>query len=126
MNKENIVSLNRFPIFGLFAQRVAVKLGYKENEAKLLGHGTALLYSIFKNSGGKPANYKKKNTNNKMDIPLVKKENEAHSIKFGAFSFQIVKNVMLLFKSLSAINLTIQKFMIVKLQQKFKQIIMKN
>jgi len=41
-------TLNRFPLFGLFAHRAARKMGYTDAEARLLGYSTALLYAIFK------------------------------------------------------------------------------
>jgi len=40
-------TLNRFPLFGLFAHQAACRLGYAENDARLLGYSTALLYAIF-------------------------------------------------------------------------------
>jgi hypothetical protein len=41
-------TLNRFPLFGLFAHQAAKKMGYPEDDARLLGYSTALLYAIFK------------------------------------------------------------------------------
>ena len=41
-------TLNRFPLFGLFAHEAAKKMGYPEDDARLLGYSTALLYAIFK------------------------------------------------------------------------------
>ena len=41
-------TLNRFPLFGLFSHEAAKKMGYTEDDARLLGHSTALLYAIFK------------------------------------------------------------------------------
>jgi len=43
------VTLNRFPLFGLFAYRAALRMGYPDTAARLLGYSTALLYAIFKN-----------------------------------------------------------------------------
>ena len=45
---EKKLTLNRFPLFGLFAYRAAKKLSYPEEDARLLGYSTALLYAIFK------------------------------------------------------------------------------
>jgi hypothetical protein len=45
---EKKPTLNRFPLFGLFAYRAAGKMGYPEADAHLLGYSTALLYAIFK------------------------------------------------------------------------------
>jgi hypothetical protein len=41
-------TLNRFPHFGLFADRAARRIGYAEDDARLIGFSTALLYAIFK------------------------------------------------------------------------------
>jgi hypothetical protein len=41
-------TLNRFPLFGLFAYRAALKMKYPEEIAKLFGYSTAVLYAIFK------------------------------------------------------------------------------
>ena len=41
-------TLNRFPLFGLFAYRAALRMKYPEETAKLLGYSTAVLYAIFK------------------------------------------------------------------------------
>jgi len=44
-------TLNRFPLFGLFAYRAALRIGHPEPAARLLGYSTALLYAIFKTRG---------------------------------------------------------------------------
>ena len=41
-------TLNRFPLFGLFAYRAALRMKYPEETARLLGYSTAVLYAIFK------------------------------------------------------------------------------
>ena len=43
-----IHNLNRFPLFGLFAHQAARHMAYPEDDARLLGYSTALLYAIFK------------------------------------------------------------------------------
>ena len=40
-------TLNRFPLFGLFAHQAARHMRYSEDDACLLGYSTALLYAIF-------------------------------------------------------------------------------
>lgn len=47
-----MATLNRFPLWGLFASRAALRIGYSESEARLLGYSTALLYAILRNHGG--------------------------------------------------------------------------
>jgi hypothetical protein len=42
------ITLNRFPLFGLFAHQAARQMGYPEDDARLLGYSTALLYAIYK------------------------------------------------------------------------------
>ena len=46
-------TLNRFPLFGLFAYRAARHMGYLEKDARLLGYSTALLYAILTITGSK-------------------------------------------------------------------------
>jgi hypothetical protein len=49
-----MATLNRFPLWGLFASRAALRIGYSESEARLLGYSTALLYAILRmHRGGK-------------------------------------------------------------------------
>ena len=40
-------TLNRFPLLGLFAHQAARHIGYSEDDARLLGYSTALLYAIY-------------------------------------------------------------------------------
>ncbi len=47
-----MATLNRFPLWGLFASRAALRIGYSDSEARLLGYSTALLYAILRNHGG--------------------------------------------------------------------------
>ena len=60
------LTLNRFPLFGLFAYRAAKKAGYPEEDARLLGLSTALLYAIFK---AKSQAKKEKPEKEKKELP---------------------------------------------------------
>ncbi len=79
-------TLNRFPLFGLFAYRAAKKTGYPEEDARLLGFSTALLYAIFK---AKSQAKKEKPEKEKKELP---KEIEAKTktLQFGGQEFTVI------------------------------------
>lgn len=79
-------TLNRFPLFGLFAYRAAKKLAYPDEDARLLGFSTALLYAIFK---AKSQAKKEKPEKEKKELP---KEIEAKmaTVKFGGQEFTVI------------------------------------
>lgn len=78
-------TLNRFPLFGLFAHQAARRMGYDEDDARLLGYSTALLYAIFKAK----AQAKKEAAEKKKALP---KEIEAKTktLQFGGQEFQVI------------------------------------
>jgi hypothetical protein len=78
-------TLNRFPLFGLFAHQAARHMGYDEDDARLLGFSTALLYAIFKAK----AQTKKETGEKKKALP---KEIEAKTktLQFGGQEFQVI------------------------------------
>jgi hypothetical protein len=78
-------TLNRFPLFGLFAHQAARRIGYSEDDARLLGFSTALLYAIFKVK----AQAKKEPTEKKKELP---KEIQAKTstLQFGGQEFQVI------------------------------------
>jgi hypothetical protein len=81
-------TLNRFPLFGLFAHQAARHMGYPEDDARLLGYSTALLYAIFKaKAQAKKAKAEKEPT--KKELP---KEIEAKTkpLQFGGQEFQVI------------------------------------
>jgi hypothetical protein len=45
-------TLNRFPLFGLFAYCAALRMKHPEKTARLLAYSTAVLYAIFKAKEG--------------------------------------------------------------------------
>ena len=78
-------TLNRFPLFGLFAHQAARRTGYAEDDARLLGYSTALLYAIFKVK----AQAKKETAEKKKELP---KEIAAKTkpLQFGGQEFQVI------------------------------------
>lgn len=86
---EKKLTLNRFPLFGLFACRAAKKLGYAEEDARLLGYSTALLYAIYKAK----AQAKKKERperNEEKELPEAKKKAKTITVEFGGQEFTMI------------------------------------
>lgn len=81
-------TLNRFPLFGLFAYRAARKMGYSEDEAHLLGYSTALLYAIFKAKAQKRERAEK---TAKKEIPKAVKALKTETIEFGGQQYEVVR-----------------------------------
>jgi hypothetical protein len=79
------VTLNRFPLFGLFAYRAAKKQGYADEDARLLGFSTALLYAIFKAKS--QAKKEKAEKEPKKETPF---EAKTEALRFGGQDFQVV------------------------------------
>jgi hypothetical protein len=79
-------TLNRFPLLGLFAHQVARHLGYPEDDARLLGYSTALLYAIFK---AKAKATKEKAESKKKELP-TEIEAKATTLRFGGQEFQVI------------------------------------
>ncbi len=48
-----MATLNRFPLFGLWNRVAAGVLEYREDEAKCIAHGVAVLYAIRAKGGGR-------------------------------------------------------------------------
>jgi hypothetical protein len=82
---EKKLTLNRFPLFGLFAYRAAKKIGYPEEDARLLGFSTALLYAIFK---AKSQAKKEKPVKEKREPREI--EAKTATIEFGGQEFTVV------------------------------------
>jgi hypothetical protein len=81
-------TLNRFPLFGLFAYRAARKMGYSEEEARLLGYSTALLYAIFKAKAQKKERPEK---GAKKKIPEEVKALKTETVEFGGQRYEVVR-----------------------------------
>lgn len=81
------VTLNRFPLFGLFAYRAARKLDYPEEDARLLGYSTALLYAIYKAK----AQAKKENPEKEpKKEPPVEMQKKTKTVEFGGQEFTVI------------------------------------
>ena len=79
-------TLNRFPLFGLFAHQAAKKMGYVEDDARLLGLSTALLYAIFKAK----AQAKKAETEPKKKELPTEIAAKTKLLRFGGQEFQVI------------------------------------
>ncbi len=83
-------TLNRFPLFGLFAHQAAKHMGYPENDARLLGYSTALLYAIFKaKSQSKKEKGEKGEKEPKKELS-TEIEAKAKTLQFGGQEFQVI------------------------------------
>ena len=84
---EKRLTLNRFPLFGLFSHQAARHMGYPEGDAQLLGYSTALLYAIFKAKSH--AKKEKPENEPRKEVP---KEIEAKTktLRFGGQDFLVI------------------------------------
>ncbi len=80
-------TLNRFPLFGLFAHQAAKKMGYAEDDARLLGYSTALLYAIFKAKA--QAKRAEKEPTKKKELPSEIAA-KTKTLQFGGQEFQVI------------------------------------
>ena len=81
-------TLNRFPLFGLFAYRAARKTGYPEEDAQLLGFSTALLYAIYKAKA--QAKKEKPELEAIKERPEEEKRAKTTTIEFGGQEFTVI------------------------------------
>jgi hypothetical protein len=79
-------TLNRFPLFGLFAHEAAKRMGYPEDDARLLGYSTALLYAIFKAK----AQVKKTEAEPKKKELPTEIAAKTKTLQFGGQDFQVI------------------------------------
>ena len=87
---EKRLTLNRFPLFGLFAHRAARHIGYADDDARLLGYSTALLYAIFKAKlQAKKEKGQKGETEPKKALPKEIEDN-TKTLEFGGQDFQVI------------------------------------
>lgn len=85
---EKKLTLNRFPLFGLFAYRAAKKLGYPEDTAQLLGYSTALLYAIYKAKA--QAKRKEKPEREEKELPEAVQKAKTATVEFGGQKFTVI------------------------------------
>jgi hypothetical protein len=84
---EKKLTLNRFPLFGLFAYRAARKMGYPDQDARLLGYSTALLYAIYKARAQKRKEKPEKEAKKELPKEI---ETKTKPLQFGGQEFQAV------------------------------------
>ena len=77
-------TLNRFPLFGLFAYRAARRMDYPEETARLLGYSTAVLYAIFK------AKAQKQRESETKPMPKEVETAKTGTITFGGKDFIVI------------------------------------
>jgi hypothetical protein len=80
-------TLNRFPLFSLFAHQAARHMGYPEDDARLLGYSTALLFAIFKAKA--QAKKEKGEGEPKKTLP-AEIEAQTKPLQFGGQEFQVI------------------------------------
>jgi hypothetical protein len=78
-------TLNRFPLFGLFAYRAALRMKYPEETARLLGYSTAVLYAIFK-----AKSQKQKESTERKKMPKEVKAAKTGTLAFGGKQFTVI------------------------------------
>ncbi|MGO8753234.1 MAG: hypothetical protein ACLQNE_45435 [Thermoguttaceae bacterium] len=81
-------TLNRFPLFALFAHQAARHMGYPEDDARLLGYSTALLYAIYK--AKVQARKAENEPTKKNELPKEIMEAKTKTLQFGGQDFQVI------------------------------------
>lgn len=87
MNQKS-KTLNRFPLFGLFAYRAAVRVGFSDSESQLLGYGIALLFAILRNSKSGA----KKGKKDGSETPVAEKAVMPDKVSFGGMNFDSIQD----------------------------------
>lgn len=82
-------TLNRFPLFGLFAYRAARREGHSDRKSKLLGYSMAVLYAIFK-SQAQRRKEEKERTQKKQKLPKDVRGKQLDTVAFGGHQFLVV------------------------------------
>jgi hypothetical protein len=83
----NKTTLNRFPLFGLFAYRAALRMKYPEETARLLGYSTAVLYAIFK---AKAQKQRKSTEKEPKKMPKEVETAKTGTIEFAGKEFTVI------------------------------------
>ena len=82
------ITLNRFPLFGLFAYRAARRMRLPDETSRLLGYSTALLYAIFKAKSQSQKSSTEKGAEKKMPAEVQKAK--TGTIEFGGKEFMAI------------------------------------
>jgi hypothetical protein len=83
-------TLNRFPLFGLFAHRAARRIGHSARASHLLGYSTAVLYAIFKAQAHKQRESTDEKAQKKM--PAEARQAKTSQIEFGGKDFTVIRD----------------------------------
>ncbi len=82
-------TLNRFPLFGLFAYRAARRVGHSDRKARLLGYSMAVLYAIFK-SQAQRRREEKEHVEKKRKLPDEARGAKLDRVRFGGHQFLMI------------------------------------
>jgi hypothetical protein len=80
-------TLNRFPLFGLFAYRAALRMGHSETAGRLLGYSTAVLYAIYK---AKAQKQKESTDKEAKKMPPEVTKAKTGKVEFGGQKFTVI------------------------------------
>ena len=83
-------TLNRFPLFGLFCYRAALRMGKSEIQSKLLGYSMAVLYAIFKSQAQRRREGEAKKA--ERELPEEAKQAKTDMLRFGGHDFMVIKD----------------------------------
>jgi hypothetical protein len=83
-------TLNRFPLFGLFCCRAALRMGKSETQSELLGYSMALLYAIFQSQAQRRREGKAKKE--KRELPEEARRDRTDILAFGGHEFMVIKD----------------------------------
>jgi hypothetical protein len=84
------ITLNRFPLFGLFCYRAALRMGKSKSQAELLGYSMAVLYAIFKSQAQRRREGKAKKE--RRELPEEAKRAKTDILHFGGHDFMVIKD----------------------------------
>lgn len=87
---SNRETLNRFPLFGLFCYRAALRAGKSDRQARLLGYSMAVLYAIFKSQAQRRREGEEKTE--KRKLPAEASRAETGLVAFGGHQFLVIKD----------------------------------
>ena len=85
---EKKLTLNRFPLLGLFAYRAAHRMGYAEEDSRLLGYSAALLYAIYKTKA--QAKKERSEEEPKRGLPEEVGRQNTTVVVFGGQEFTVI------------------------------------
>jgi len=83
-------TLNRFPLFGLFCCRAALRMSKSETQSELLGYSMAVLYAIFKSQAQRRREGKTKKE--KRELSEEARRAKTDMLHFGGHDFMVIKD----------------------------------